>query len=114
MVVVNAIVQEKKETLREYVERFTMAGVEVSGAHEGLKCFIYESNLREDYKFKEELRLQEAKDMTDLLMRAQPYIYYEEKKLAEEALKSRQSYKEGGDGRRNDDKKTKGSPPHPK
>ena len=52
--------------------------------------------------------------MSDLLNWTQSYINYEEKKLAEEALKSRQSYKEGGDGRRNDDKKTKGSPPHPK
>jgi len=80
MEALNAIVQDKKETLKEYVERFTRAGVEVSRAHHGMKFFIFESNP------KEELGLRAAKDMNDLLTRAQPYINYEEKKLAEEAL----------------------------
>lgn len=51
MAALNAIVHDKKETLREYVKRFTRAGVEVQGAQDGLKCFIFESNLHDDYKF---------------------------------------------------------------
>jgi len=104
-----AIIQDKKETLREYVEQFTWAGVEVSGAHDGVKCFTFK-----DCKFREKLRLRAAKDMNNLLTRAQPYINYEEKKLVEEALKRIQSYKSGNDDSRNDDEKTKGSRPYPR
>lgn len=43
MAVLTAIVQDKKETLGEYMERFTRSGVEVQGATDGLKCFIFES-----------------------------------------------------------------------
>lgn len=60
----NAFVQDNKKTVREYVKRFTRVGVDVQGAREGLKYFIFESNLRENYKFKESLGLQEAKDMS--------------------------------------------------
>jgi len=90
MVALNAVIQDKKENLREYVERFTRAGVKVQGAHDGLKCFIFDSNLRDDCKFKEELGLRAAKDMNDLLLtRTQSYINYEEKKLAEEAIRNK-------------------------
>jgi len=112
MAALNAIVKDKKETLREYIERFTRAGVEVLGAHGGLKCFLFKNNLRDVCKFKEELGLSAAKDMNDLLTRAQPYIKYKEKKLAEEALKRRQSYRRGNDGGRNNNEKTKGSRLH--
>lgn len=64
--------------------------MEVHGTHDGLKCFIFESNLRDDCKFKEESGLRAAKDMNDLLTRAQPYINYEENKLVEEALRNKQ------------------------
>jgi hypothetical protein len=90
------------------VEHFTLAVVEVSGAHDGLKCFIFESNLRDDCKFWDKLRLRAAKDKNELLMRAQPYINYKEKKLAEEALKScKQSNKASNDGHRSEEEKIK-------
>lgn len=57
MAALNIVVQDKKEILREYVEIFTRAGVEVQGTHDGLKCFTFESNLRA------------ATDMNDLLTR---------------------------------------------
>lgn len=79
----------EQESLREYVECFTRASIEVHGAQNGLKCSVFESDLREDYKFKKELGLRVDKDMSDLLTHAQPYINYEEKKLAEEALISK-------------------------
>jgi len=96
------------------MERFTRVGVEVPGIHDGLKCFIFENNLHDDCKFKEELRLWVAKHMNALLTRAQPYINYEEKKLAEETLRSKQPNKPSNDGSRSDDEKTKGSRPHPR
>jgi len=108
MAALNAIVLDMKETLREYVERFTRVGMEVQGTQDSLKCFIFESNLRDDYKFKEELGLQAPKDTSDLLARVQPYINYEEKKLVEEALKGKQSIKGIKDNRHNDNEKTKG------
>ena len=81
------------------LERFTQVGVEVQGTHED---------------FKEELGLWEAKDMNDLLTRAQPYITYKEKKLTEEAFTSKHSNKTSSNTRRSDNEKTKGSRPHPK
>jgi len=102
MATLNVVVHDKKETLREYVEHFTRAGVEVQGDHDGLKCFIFERNLRDDCKFKEELGFRAAKDMNDLLTRAQPYINYEEKKLEEEALKNKRSNKARDHMRHND------------
>jgi len=85
MAVLNAVIQDKKETLREYVERFTRASVEIQSAHDGLKCFIFKSNLHDYCKFKEDLGVRAAKDMNNLPTCAQPYTNYEEKKLMEEA-----------------------------
>jgi hypothetical protein len=42
MASLNSIIQEKKKNLKEYVERFTREGVEVHGAQDSLKCFIFE------------------------------------------------------------------------
>lgn len=47
--------------------------------------------------------------MNDLLMRAQPYINYEEKKLMEEAHKNKQSNKTGDDRRINNNEKARDS-----
>lgn len=47
----NVIIQGGKKTLWEYVERFTREGVEVYGANENLKWFIFENNIREECKF---------------------------------------------------------------
>jgi len=109
MSALNDVVLDKKETLREYVERFTQEGVKVQCAHAGLKCFIFESNLRDDCKLKEELGLQAATDMNDLLTRVQPYINYKENKLAEEALRKKLSNKVGDDRHRGNNKQTRGS-----
>lgn len=114
MVALNAVVQDKKETSREYIKSFTRAGVEVQSAHDGSICFIFESDLRDDCKFKEELGFRMAKDMNNLLTRTQPYINYDEKKLAEEALINKQTNKVDNNRRRNDNEKTRGSCPHPK
>ncbi|MCI65513.1 hypothetical protein A2U01_0086771, partial [Trifolium medium] len=49
------------------------------GAHDMLKCYIFEKGLRSDTQFKEILGLKEPQDMQDLLSCAQNYINYEEK-----------------------------------
>jgi len=66
MVVLNTVIQGKKETLEEYVERFIRESVEVWSANDKLKCFIFENNLHDKWKFKEELGLNEARDMNKL------------------------------------------------
>jgi hypothetical protein len=83
------------------------SGQEIHGAQDSLKCFIFENNLHDDFKFKKELELRVARDKSDLLTRVQPYINYEEKRLAENALKSKQSGKSGDNKRCNDDDKAK-------
>jgi len=87
MVALNIIIQGKKETLREYVERFTCEGVEVYGTYGNLKCFIFENKHNDDCKFKDELGLRVVRDMSDLLVHAHAYINYKENKLADEAVK---------------------------
>ncbi|MCI45778.1 hypothetical protein A2U01_0067017, partial [Trifolium medium] len=57
------IVQGKEESLRDYIERFTREAIEIKGAHDMLKCYIFEKSLRNDTKFKEKLGLKEPRDM---------------------------------------------------
>ncbi|MCI09859.1 hypothetical protein A2U01_0030950, partial [Trifolium medium] len=64
-------VQGKKETLRKYIERFTRDAVEVKGADDTLKWFIFEKGLRTDSMFREKLELKEPQSMNKLLTRAQ-------------------------------------------
>ncbi|MCI10244.1 hypothetical protein A2U01_0031336 [Trifolium medium] len=64
------IVQGREETLRDYIERFTMEVVEVKGADDKLKCFIFEKGLRAAVMFKENPGLKEPQSMSDLLSRA--------------------------------------------
>ncbi|MCI46070.1 hypothetical protein A2U01_0067310, partial [Trifolium medium] len=70
------IIQGKEESLIDYIERFTREAIEIKGAHDKLKCYIFEKGLRNDTKFKEKLSLKEPRDMQDLLSRAQNYINY--------------------------------------
>jgi len=65
---------------------FTRVGMEIQGAQGGLKCYIFYNKLHDDCKLKEELGLWSARDMSELLTCAQPYINYEEKRLGEETL----------------------------
>lgn len=50
MVERNAIIHEKKETLREYFERFTRKVVEGHDVQNSFKFFIFENNLRDNSK----------------------------------------------------------------
>lgn len=72
-----------------------------------MKCFSFETNLRDYCKFKEELGFWASRDMSDLLTRIQAYINYDKKRLAEKTLKNKQSGKSGDDKRLHDNGKTK-------
>lgn len=52
------------------MERFTCESVEVSSVNDKLKCFIFENNMHNICNFKEELELNEARDMNERLIHA--------------------------------------------
>jgi hypothetical protein len=84
----NAIIQEKKETMREYVKRFTREVVEVKGFYDKLKCYILKKGFY---------------DMTELLTRAQPCINYEEKLWEAKVENDKSSRKNWDQKHREDD-----------
>lgn len=51
MVVLSSIMQDMKEDLQEYIDRFTKVVVVVVGAEVGLKCLVFKKRLREDSMF---------------------------------------------------------------
>jgi hypothetical protein len=51
--------------------------------------YIFEKGMRSDTKFKKKLGIKEARDMQDLLSRAQNYINYEKQMLGEKAEKAK-------------------------
>lgn len=82
MVVLNKITQGKKETLCEYIDRFTKVDVALGGgSDESLKCWLFERCLRLDCALWKKLRGKEACNLKDLLSIVQPYINYKEKPL---------------------------------
>jgi len=102
METLNAIIQGKNETFKDYIERFTHEWVEAYGSHDNLMCFIFKNKLHDDDKFKEELGLRAAIYTSDLLIYAQPYINYKEMKLLEEVMERKQTHK-GKDNKQRDD-----------
>jgi hypothetical protein len=100
--VLSAIVQGKKETLREYIERFTRTAVDVKDSDDKLLCWIFKKGLKPDSMFKEKLGLEAPLNMHDLLTRAQPYINYEEKLMAEVPSKQPEGKKKEGQEKSNE------------
>ncbi|MCI27736.1 hypothetical protein A2U01_0048936, partial [Trifolium medium] len=74
---------------RDYIERFTREAVEVKGEDDRLNYLIFEKGLRSETMFKEKLALKVPKIMSELLVRAHPYINYEEKLLANKVEKGK-------------------------
>ncbi|MCH88341.1 hypothetical protein A2U01_0009225, partial [Trifolium medium] len=56
MVSLSNIIQGKEESLRDYIERFTREAIEIKGAHDKLKCYIFEKGLWNDTKKDEKTR----------------------------------------------------------
>lgn len=59
--------QGKKETLSEYIDRFTKLDVVLEDGEDDLKSWIFNKVLREDYMFHENLGLEWANNMNELL-----------------------------------------------
>lgn len=51
--VFRCIHQNKKETLQEYIDRFTKVAVAVDISQDGLNCWIFKKRLRAYYMFNE-------------------------------------------------------------
>lgn len=77
------VTQQKKETLHEYINFFTKVIVAVMGTCDGLKCWIFQKGFRSDIMFWENSGFKGARSLSALFSKAQPYIKYEEKLLAE-------------------------------
>lgn len=58
MAVLSGITQGKKETLPEYIDKFTKVDVVVEDGEYDLKSWIFNKGLREDGKFHENLGLE--------------------------------------------------------
>lgn len=70
IVILSEIEQNKKEILREYIDRFTKVLEEVRGTNNKFKCWIFKRGLRLDCMFHEKLDLEGSYSLENLLVRA--------------------------------------------
>jgi hypothetical protein len=84
-----AIVQGKREPLRDYIERFNKEAVQVRGADETMKRYLIAKGLREGTNVKKAVRLDRQRPLNEFLAIAKIYIAYEEKLYADSLNKSR-------------------------
>jgi len=73
-----AIVQGKREPLRDYIERFSKEVAQVCGADENMKQYLITRGLREDRDVKKDVRLDRPETYNQLLAIFKTYIRYEE------------------------------------
>jgi hypothetical protein len=69
-----AIVQEKSEPLRDYIERFNKEVVQVQGADETMKRYLIAKGLREGTDVKKAVRLDRPRTLNEFLVIAKIYI----------------------------------------
>lgn len=51
MTLLSRVTQRKKETIREYIDRFTKVAVVIGGSDDRLKCWMFKKGLRPDCMF---------------------------------------------------------------
>ena len=73
------IIQGKKESPQSYIEQFTYVIIEVLGAEEGLKCWIFENGLLRDHPFKLKIGRKKVRTTQEMLSMARSYTILEEK-----------------------------------
>ncbi|XP_058752393.1 uncharacterized protein LOC131625557 [Vicia villosa] len=84
-----AIIQGKDESLRDYIERFNKEAVQVSTtAH--MKKFLLERGLRPRSDFAKAVGIETPVTLDEFFLKAQAYIQYEEKEAAHAVPNSRQ------------------------
>lgn len=75
----NGIVQGKKERLRSYIDHFTQVVVEVEGAEESLKCWIFKNGLLCNHPFRLKIERKKLRTTQGMLSMSQSYMILEEK-----------------------------------
>lgn len=73
VVALSGIIQEKKESLWSYIDRFTLVSVEVEGAEESLKCWIFENDLLWNHPFRLKLGRKGTKTTQEMVSMAKSY-----------------------------------------
>ncbi|XP_058774979.1 uncharacterized protein LOC131649235 [Vicia villosa] len=112
-----AIIEEKDESLRAYIERFNKEAVQVSTtAH--MKKFLLKRGLRPRSDFAKDVGIETPATLDEFFLKAQAYIQYEEKEAAHAVCNSRQEENIKGarqdDSRRRTDKKKEDNGRDPK
>jgi len=89
MASLEAIVQGKREPLRDYIERFNKEVVQVRGDDETMKRYLIAKGLREGTDVKKAVILDRPRTLNEFLAIAKIYIGYEEELYADNLDKSR-------------------------
>ncbi|MCI19684.1 hypothetical protein A2U01_0040844 [Trifolium medium] len=113
-----AIYQGKDEPLRRYIERFNKEVVQVNTTDD-MKKYLLECGLRPRSNFAKAVGIEKSRSLDELLAKAQSYIQYEEREVADAIRHSRpednppprEPSHKGGDRKKNDRSRETWGPP---
>jgi hypothetical protein len=101
-----AIVQKENEPLRDYIDRFNKAAVEVR-TDDMLKVYLLDRGLRPGSDFAKAVGIEKIRTLDAFLEKAQKYNAYEEKQMAADIRKPKQQDESGPSHRGGDKGKEK-------
>jgi len=84
-----AIVQGKSKSLRDYIERFNKEVVQVRGDEDSMKQYLITKGLREGTDVRKVVRMDRPRTLNEFLAIAKIYITYEEELYADSLNKPR-------------------------
>ncbi|CAJ2631771.1 unnamed protein product [Trifolium pratense] len=82
--VLDAIFQADNESLRSFIERFNKEAVQVETTDD-MKKYLLQRGLRPNSDFAKAVGIEKPRTFSDLLLKSQPYIQYEEQQAADTA-----------------------------
>ncbi|CAJ2636234.1 unnamed protein product [Trifolium pratense] len=82
--VLDAIFQGDNESLRSFIERFNKEAVQVETTDD-MKKYLLQRGLRPNTDFAKAVGIEKPRTFSDLLLKSQPYIQYEEQQAADAA-----------------------------
>ncbi|CAJ2662240.1 unnamed protein product [Trifolium pratense] len=82
--VLDAIFQADNESLRSFIERFNKEAVQVETTDD-MKKYLLQRGLRPNSDFAKAVGIEKPRTFSDLLLKSQPYIQYEEQQAADAA-----------------------------
>ncbi|CAJ2653396.1 unnamed protein product [Trifolium pratense] len=82
--VLDAIFQGDNESLRSFIERFNKEAVQVETTDD-MKKYLLQRGLRPNSDFAKAVGIEKPRTFSDLLLKSQPYIQYEEQQAADAA-----------------------------